>query len=215
MILQPPGEYEVALKIGGAGESAGDGSSIESAGDEPLGDEPLAGGTLVQTLEVRKDPHSEGTLADIRVQKAMLEALRADYETAAELVNRVEWVRRQLRDAKAVLEDRGDDASNALAAAADSLDERLIAAEQGLFQMRATGTGQDGIRYPTRVIERLGYLFATVSVGDFPPTDQQGDVHAVLRERLLRIRDELESLLGDDLAEFNRRVQALGLGVIS
>ena len=142
----------------------------------------------------------------------MLEAIRADYETAAELVNRVEWVRRQLRDAKAVLQDRGD---SALAAAADSLDERLIAAEQGLFQMRSTGTGQDGIRYPTRLIERLGYLFTTVSVGDFPPTDQQGEVHAVLQERLLRIRDELESILGDDLAEFNRRVQALGLGVIS
>ena len=224
VILQPPGEYEVALRIGGSdgsdgsddpGSGAGTGSG--DSGGQPSGDRSaaMAAGTLVQTLEVRKDPHSEGTLADIRAQQSMLEAVRADYETSAELVNRVEWVRRQLRDTKAVLEGRDDDASKALAAAADSLDERLIAAEQGLFQMRATGTGQDGIRYPTRLIERLGYLFATVSVGDFPPTDQQGEVHAVLQERLLRIRDELEALLGDDLAEFNRRVQALGLGVIS
>ena len=191
VILQPPGEYTVALIVG----------------DQPAS-EP-------RTLEVRKDPHSEGTPADIRAQLAMLEDVRADYETAAELINRVEWARRQILDAKAVLEGRGDDASQAIAAAADSLDQRLIAAEQGLFQMRATGTGQDGIRYPTRLVERLGYLFTTVSVGDFRPTDPQGEVHGVLRERLLRIRDELEALLGDELAEFNRRLQAHGLAVIS
>jgi len=187
VILQPPGEYSVTLRAGGE--------------------------SFAQPLEVRKDPHSEGTLADIEAQLAMLHEIRGDYETAADLVNRVEWVRRQVLDIRAVLADRGD--AEKLVAAADSLNERLVAAEQGLFQMRATGTGQDVIRYPTRLIERLAYLFGTVSVGDFRPTDQQGEVHAILQERLLRIADELETLLGDDLAEFNRRVQALGLGVIS
>ena len=198
VVLQPPGEYTVALKVGG-----------------DSGDPTLDAGVLAQTLEVRKDPHSEGTMADIQAQLAMLGEIRADYETAAELINRVEWARRQILDAKAVLDGRDDDASRAMAAAADSLNQRLIEAEQGLFQMRATGTGQDGIRYPTRLVERLGYLFTTVSVGDFSPTNQQGEVHAVLRERLLRIRDQLELLLGDELAEFNRRLQALGMGVIS
>ena len=81
--------------------------------------------------------------------------------------------------------------------------------------MRATGMGQDAIRYPTRLIERLGYLFTTVSVGDFRPTDQQGEVHTLLKQRLLRIREAIEEVLEDDLADFNRRIQALGMGVIS
>ncbi len=188
-VLQPPGVYTLTLKVG----------------DE----------TFRQTLEVRKDPHSEGTLGDIRAQLAMLADIRADYETAAALVNRVEWVRRQLLDVKAVLEDRDDASAAALVAAADSLNERFVAAEQGLFQMRATGTGQDGIRYPTRLLERLTYLFNTVAVGDFRPTDSQGEVHAVLKERLERIRVALEALLENDLAEFNRRIQTLGMGVVS
>ena len=46
--------------------------------------------------------------------------------------------------------------------AADALDASLIEVEQGLFQMRATGTGQDGVRYPARLMESLGYLLNTV-----------------------------------------------------
>ena len=185
--LQAPGTYTVTLRVGGE--------------------------LLTQQLEVRKDPHSEGTLADIEVQLAALADIRADLEETGELINRVEWVRRQLLDVRAVLEDRGD--TPELVAAADALNQRLIAAEDGLFQMRATGTGQDAIRYPTRLIERLGYLFTTVSIGDFPPTDQQGEVHDILEQRLLRIREAVEDVLGDELADFNRRIQALGMGVIS
>ena len=187
IILQPPGDYTVTLKVGGE--------------------------TFAQTLDVRKDPHSEGTMADIEAQVAALSDIRADLETASALINRVEWVRRQILDARAVLDDRDD--ADELVAAADSLNERLIEAEKGLFQMRATGTGQDAIRYPVRVIERLGYLFSTVSVGDFRPTDQQGEVHTILKERLLRIDAALNEVLEGDLADFNRRIQTLGLGVIS
>ena len=185
--LQPPGTYTVTLRVDGE--------------------------TLAQQLEVRKDPHSEGTMADIELQMAALADIRADLEATGELINRVEWVRRQVLDVHAVLQDRGD--ADELVAAADSLNQRLIAAEDGLFQMRATGTGQDAIRYPTRLIERLGYLFTTVSVGDFRPTDQQGEVHTLLKQRLLRIREAIEEVLEDDLADFNRRIQALGMGVIS
>ncbi len=185
--LQPPGTYTVTLSVGGESHT--------------------------QQLEVRKDPHSEGTMADIDLQMAALADIRADLEATGALINRVEWVRRQVLDVRAVLEDRGD--APQLVAAADSLNQRLIEAEDGLFQMRATGTGQDAIRYPTRLIERLGYLFTTVSVGDFRPTDQHGEVHTLLKERLLRIRDAVDEVLGDDLADFNRRIQALGMGVIS
>ena len=80
--------------------------------------------TFPRGLEVRKDPHSEGTLADIGVQGAALAAIRADIEAAGELINQVEWVRRQLLDARAVLDDRGDQAE--LVAAADSLNQTSV-----------------------------------------------------------------------------------------
>jgi len=99
--------------------------------------------------------------------------------------------------------------------AAEALDQSLIEVEEGLFQMRATGTGQDGVRYPSRLIERLGYLFNTTSIADFRPTDQSGEVHVILKERLALIAAALDAVLDDDLEEFNRMIQSLGLRIVS
>ena len=102
-----------------------------------------------------------------------------------------------------------------LPAAAETLDRTLISVEEGLFQMRVTGSGQDQIRYPSRLMERLTYLFNTVAVADFRPTDQQGEVHVVLKERLRLIAAALQEVLDDDVEDFNRMLQTLGLRVIS
>ena len=53
--------------------------------------------------EVVKDPSSEGTLADIRAQTAMMLELRNDFNEAAEAINQIEWIRRQVYDLKAVM----------------------------------------------------------------------------------------------------------------
>jgi len=186
-ILQPPGTYTVTLRVGGE--------------------------TFTDDLEVRKDPSSEGTVADIRAQVATLQDIRADADSAASMINRIESVRRQVLDTRDVLDGMGD--QEEIVAAADALNEALIEAEQGLFQMRATGSGQDQIRYPQRLMGRLSYLFNTVSIGDFRPTDQEGEVHLVLKERLRLIAEAVQAVMDEDLDDFNRRLQALGMRVIS
>jgi photosystem II stability/assembly factor-like uncharacterized protein len=186
-LLQPPGMYTLTLRVDGE--------------------------TFTQQLEVRKDPDSEGTLADIAQQFEMQKRLHADTDSAAALINRIESVRRQVLDARDLLTDQGG--NDAIVEAAGALDARLIEVEQGLFQMRATGTGQDGVRYPARLMESLGYLLNTVSVADFQPTDQAGEVHVILQERLARISAALEAVLNDDLDEFNRLIQSLGLRIVS
>jgi len=186
-ILQPPGTYTVTLRVNGE--------------------------EFTESLEVRKDPHSEGTLADIEAQVAMLEDIRADADSVVSLIDRIESVRRQVLDTRDVLERQGghDD----LVEAAGELDRSLIAVEEGLFQMRATGQGQDGIRYPSRLYERLSYLFNTTAVADFRPTDQQGEVHIVLKERLANVAAALSAVMSDDVEAFNRMLQALGLRIVT
>ena len=186
-ILQPPGTYTVTLRVNGE--------------------------TFSQSLEVRKDPNSEGSLADVRAQFAMLQDIRADADSAVAMINQIESVRRQLLDTRAVLEEQGS--HEEIVATADSLDQKLIEVEQGLFQMRSTGTGQDQIRYPSRLMARLSYLFNTVGIADFTPTDQQGEVHVILRERLALIAVALDEVMSDDLEEFNRLIQVLGMRVVS
>jgi hypothetical protein len=183
-VLAPPGTYTVTLEV--------DGSEYN------------------RELRVLKDPNSEGTEADIRAQTAMLMELRDDMNAAAELVNSIEWIRRQLYDLRAVLEDKGGE--DEVVAAADALDEKLIGVEENLIQMKLTGTGQDGVRWPAMLVGRIRYLAGAVGVADFPPTDQVREVHSLLKERLRFNQQAFDGLLETDVAAFNAMLGERDLG---
>jgi photosystem II stability/assembly factor-like uncharacterized protein len=185
-VLAPPGTYTVTLDVDGV--------------------------EYTRQLEVLKDPNSTGTEADIQAQTAMLFELRDDMNAAAEMVNRIEWIRRQLYDLRAVLEEK--EGADDVVTAADDLDGKLIAIEENLIQLKLTGTGQDGVRWPAMLVGRIGYLAGVVSVGDFPPTDQARKVQGVLEERLRRYEGALDDLLQTDFAAFQQMLRERDLGSV-
>lgn len=185
-ILEPPGTYAVVLEVGGQ--------------------------EYRQPLEVLKDPHSEGSLSDIQAQAAMLRELQDDLNAAADMVNRVEWIRRQLQDLQPMLEER--DGGEAVAEAATALHDKLVAVESKLIRLKLTGTGQDGVRWPVKLVGRIDYLAGTVATADFPPTDQAREVHQVLRQRLQQYQGELNEVLETDLPAFNRTLQEWNAGPV-
>jgi photosystem II stability/assembly factor-like uncharacterized protein len=178
-VLEPPGTYNVVLKVGET--------------------------VLTQKLQVLKDPHSEGTEEDIRLQTEMLRNLRADLNASAGAINQIEWIRRQLYDLNALVE--GQDGAEQILSAADELDGTLIGIEEKLFQLKLTGTGQDGVRWPAKVAARISYLARVVAIADFRPTDQHQEVHQVLEGRLSQAEQELDELLRTVLPEFNRTLE--------
>jgi photosystem II stability/assembly factor-like uncharacterized protein len=173
-VLQPPGTYTVALEVGSQ--------------------------TLTQQLTVLKDPNSDGTLAEIEEQTTMVAAIRTDVESAAAIVNQIELVRRQMYDLKVIIEASSNDPT--ILSAVDSLDQKLIAVEGQLIQMKLS-QGGDGIRWPALVIDQLSYLARNVGTADFRPNDQQREVHQVLRDQLMHAREQFDELLHNDLPAFN------------
>ena len=96
-----------------------------------------------------------------------------------------------------------------------SLTQKLISVEEHLTQLRTTGTGQDGVRWPAQVSERLRYLIGNTATGDYRPTDQTGEVHQVLKVELEEARKNLNAILSTDLPALNRLLQARNLpGII-
>jgi photosystem II stability/assembly factor-like uncharacterized protein len=188
-LLQPPGTYTVTLEVDGR--------------------------THTQPLRVLKDPNSEGTEADIAAQLAALKAMRTDADSAASAINRIEWTRRQLLDLEAILRDQGGTGAAEILRQSQALTQKLIGVEEYLIQLRVTGTGQDGVRYPAKVSERLRYLIGNTSSADFRPTDQTGEVHQVLKVELEEARRNLQLILQTDLPALNRLLQARNLpGII-
>ena len=183
-VLEPPGTYKVTLKIDGEVRGA-------------------------QTLRVLKDPHSEGTEGDIGLQIAMVHDLRKDLNTVAGLINRIEWIRRQLRDVRTMAKELRLN-TDAIVARLSELDAAFLTVEDKLYQTKLTGTGQDRIRWPARLAGRISYLAGAVAVADFRPTDQHRGVHEVLKKRLVQAQQELRSVEGE-LAVFNESLDKIRL----
>jgi photosystem II stability/assembly factor-like uncharacterized protein len=161
-----------------------------------------AGGvTAAQPLVVLKDPHSGGSEAEIAEQMRALFALRDDLNAAADAVHRIETARVQLAALKRVVED------SAVKQAADTLEQHLVALEMHLVDLRLTGHGQDGVRFASKLISKLGYLANQIASSDDRPTDQQEEVRQLLHRELGTQLAALDALLSKELVAFNEMLR--------
>ncbi len=181
-ILQPPGAYTVRLNVGGK--------------------------QLTSKLEVRKDPNSGGTDADITAQIKTLTELRRTLDDASEVVNQLELVRGQIANLRQVIQD-----SEILQPALE-LDRKLIEVERNFVELRTTGRGQDGVRFGAQLLSKINYLAGGLASADFRPTNQQLEVQKVLEENLRAHQRDVEALLNKDLKAINDLMRGRGVANI-
>ena len=179
-VLMPPGTYNLTLQVGDK--------------------------EYTQELQVLKDPHSKGTEEDIRLQTEMMLELHKDMSALADSINRIEWIRRQLRDLQAVAKELAVD-PEAMVSNADELAGTFVTLEGNMLQLRATGTGQDFARWPAMLAGKIAYLAGAVAVADFRPVDQHREVHQLLKEKLQQYHRELDELLENELPAFNQTLE--------
>ena len=175
-LLAPPGTYTVTLT---------------------LGDEKSS-----QKLTVLKDPHSSGTEADIQAQTQLVASLREEMNALAASANQLESIRAQV----AALEKElgSDDTGKAIRKAADELADKLTTVENKVLQLKATGRGQDDVRWPPMLVQKIVYLADEVgSSSDFAPTTQQVAVAEQLKQQGEQFEQEYQQILAKDLGPFN------------
>jgi photosystem II stability/assembly factor-like uncharacterized protein len=181
-ILQPPGAYTVRLSVGGK--------------------------QLTSKLEVRRDPNSGGSDADIAAQIKTLTELRRTLDAAADIVNQVELVRGQIANLRQVIQE-----SEILQPALE-LERKLIDVERNLVELRTTGRGQDGVRFGAQLLSKINYLAGGLAGADFRPTNQQLEVQKVLDEKLRAHQQEVDALLNKDLKAINDLMRGRGVNNI-
>jgi photosystem II stability/assembly factor-like uncharacterized protein len=156
-----------------------------------------------EKLEVKKDPRSAGTLADIQEQVKLQLEIRDDINLCSDLISRFEWMRKQLYDLKDVLA-QGKGAAEMLPAI-DEFDQKLQSVEYELFQKTIAEGDTKSFRDPQKIYFKLAVLAGDVSSSvDFAPNKQQREVFAVLKERLAVQRGRFDELLKTDLPSFNK-----------
>jgi hypothetical protein len=166
------------------------------------------GQSFAQPLEVRRDPNTTATDVEIRATADLLRSMQGDMNTSTEMLGTIESARAQIQALTT------DGAAADVRSRGDSLEQKLIAVEQNLVDLRLTGRGQDGVRYPVKAIGQLGYLASQIGSSDFAPTTQQRAVRTLLGDRVRATHQSLTRLLQNDLVQFNAFLRSKGLKTI-
>jgi len=174
-LLEPPGNYTVTLTVG---------------------EEKFS-----QKLNVLKDPHSEGAESDIRTQTQFLTGLRDEMNSLGRSVNQIESIRAQLANLEKELGT--DETATAIRKAADDLSEKLIAAESKVLQLKLTGRGQDDVRWPPMLAQKIGFLANETGSSDFPPTTEEVALGKELKEQGDQFQQEYQQIVSKDVTPFN------------
>jgi hypothetical protein len=149
---------------------------------------------------VKKDPYSTGTEADILAQTKVLLELSRNIDAVADMINQIEWIRKQLYDLKVMLKEKHG--TETIIKAGDELDQKFIEIENFLFSMELSGSG-DGLRWPDKFYVKLRFLANDIGKSDFPPTSQQIEVHEMFKRQLDDHQEHLKQLIAKDVKTFN------------
>ncbi len=178
--LAPPGEYQVRL----------------SAGEQ----------SQTQAFDMVKDPRVEATQEDFDAQFELLVRIRDKISETHDNINRLRSARSQVEEWAKRADGTG--AEEAVSTAADSLKDKLNAVESALIQTGYKGA-RDRLHMPVKLNAKLAGLTPVVSAGDFRPPRQAYEVFAHFSELLGEQFGILESILDEDLDEFQNLLAEL------
>lgn len=123
----------------------------------------------VQTarLELKNDPRVQVTQADLDKQFALANQIKSELAKIYDAVNQIEDVREQIRGLHRRLDSR--ESAKAFLAAADAVDKKALAAQEGLVQLKIKAN-EDSLAFPIAVDGQLAVLATVVEGADTPPT---------------------------------------------
>jgi photosystem II stability/assembly factor-like uncharacterized protein len=190
--LVPPGSYTVTLSVDGKPQPP-------------------------QSLTVLKDPNTGRSDADVLAATELSLAIYRETNSAARMINQIEWTRKQLADLRRMLK-----ASQAAAAdfeAVEAFERDVQAVEDRLLQPTLAEADEKSFRGELELYLKLLWLQAEVGAGaadvsgnaDFPPTRAEREVYELLSGQLAEARKAFDALYGTALASFNETMRARGL----
>jgi len=163
----------------------------------------VGGQEFSQKLTVKKDPHSEGTEADIQAQAKLSLETRDDINIVVDTVDLIESIREQIIDLKERL--KGDSSFAPVITAAEELDKKVTAVEDKFVQRALAEGDPKSFRQRQMIYGQLSFLAGVVGAfgADFPPTTQSIEVYEGLKKELATAQSELKELLDKDIPAFN------------
>ena len=183
--LAPPGSYQVRI----------------TAGEQ----------SQTQAFDMVKDPRVNATQEDFDAQFALMMQLRDKISETHDNILKLRSTRSQVSDWAKRAE--GTAAQDAVSDAAKALNAKLDDIESALIQTEYKGA-RDRLHMPIKLNAKLAGLMPVVSVGDYRPPQQAYDVFTHFEGLLGEQFDALQSVLDEDLDEFQNLLAELEIPAI-
>ena len=180
-----PGTYQATLKLGGKQQSV--------------------------NLEVRADPRLDISPETYRAQFEFVSGINRKLNETHSAITRLREAKSQLGAIEKRIE--GDNGHAELIESASGLQEKLGAIEATLYQTKMESP-QDPLNFPIRLNDKLAGLMSLSALGTHPPTNAAIAVRDELFEAIDSQLNRLESVLSEDLADFNRQAAEVGLEAV-
>ncbi len=158
------------------------------------------GKTLTVPLELKIDPRTAASSADLQKQFDLGLQIRDRLTEANNAVNQVRDLRAQIKDLQKRLAQ--DSKAKALLAAAVELEKKLPGVEEALINPNIKSS-EDSLNYPIRLDGKLAVLAYAVGSADTPPTQSDYDVFKSLNGRLDEALAKWKDIRDRDLASLN------------
>jgi photosystem II stability/assembly factor-like uncharacterized protein len=161
-----------------------------------------------QKLVVKKDPNSAGSEADVQAATKLSLAIYRDTNTAAMMINRLEWTRKQMEELRKML--RAEKAAAAELTLVDDLEKKVRAVEDRLLQPTLAEADLKSFRGPLGIYLKYLWLEAEAGPGaadvsgnaDFPPTKPELDVYDLLSKGLAETKRDFDDLYAKAIPAF-------------
>ncbi len=165
-----------------------------------------------QPIEILRDPQDLGSVEEIKANVQFELKLRDEMNQSAEMINHMEWMRKEVADLTVML--AGDPKYAAVVEAAKKLENQTRPVEELFFPLALTGRTEDAFRAPTVLYGKLTNLAFLVEGGaDLPPTDQSVELNKQLQEQVVEARQAVKELNENAVTAFNALLKAKGLSL--
>ena len=165
------------------------------------------GKTETQPLTILRDPEIKASNADLIASTAAQIRVRNAMTAAADMVNRLETMRRQVADQMKANTEKPD-----VERALSDLDKKMMDVELRLLSRSDMNSDDKYYVEPYRIYMSLIWLNGVVNSGagdvaggaDYPPTDAALAWLADLEKQLAEAKDAYKAIVENDVAAFNK-----------
>jgi len=179
------------------------------------------GTPYTQTLDVLRDPKTPGSDADLAASVKMQLRIRDDITKTADMVNQIEWMRRQLDDVKRA--QTAEHAKPDLTKSLDDMNQKMLNVEYKLLNEALMTSDDKYFIQAYTVYFNLLWLNGEVGPGagdvaggvDYAPTDTERGLLDMIEKDLTTATADYHNLMDKEMPAFNRGLVEHGITPLS